>query len=270
VSSDIDTSGSESARESGPPGGINLPRPDTISAVIYPFQSATVGAEVRGIVDIINFKEGDSVAKDSVVAEISKARYTAVVGEFQGNYDAVVRSLDRAREELAVQDELYSRRATTYDDLLKARAQVQVLEARKEEASHKLKQAELNLQACVLKAPFSGTIAVLYHEPFETVDNLEKVFGLIDTTKVYARANWPESRLSELALGKKAVFRYDGKDYEGVIDKISSLIDPASKSKRVHLLIENPQGKLEVGMSGAVSTGDSKKVSMSADSPASN
>ncbi|MBI4963397.1 MAG: efflux RND transporter periplasmic adaptor subunit [Desulfomonile tiedjei] len=260
-------SGSDSDLEAEALKDLNLSRSEGISAVIYPYQSATVGTEVRGIVDSVNFKEGDSVSKGSVVAEISKARYASMVGEFRGNYDAVVRSLNRAREELTVQEELYDKRATTYDDLLKARSQVQVLEARKEEALNKLKQAELNLDACVLKAPFSGTVAVLYHEPFEAVDNLEKVFGLIDTAKVYARANWPESRLSELATGKKAAFHYEGKAYEGVIEKISSLIDPASKSKRVHILIDNPKGKLEVGMSGAVSLADAKKLSMGTTTP---
>lgn len=259
----VEISRPESDLDSGSSEGLNISLPDRINAVIYPYQSATIGTEVRGILDRVNFKEGDSVSKDSVVAEISKARYSSMVGEFRGNYDAVVRTLDRAREELTIQEELYDKRATTYDDVLKAQAQVQVLEARKEEAIHKLKQAELNLQACVLKAPFSGIIAVLYHEPFEAVDNLEKVFGLIDTVKVYARANWPESRLSELALNKKAVFLYGDKTYEGVIEKISSLIDPASKSKRVHILIDNPQAKLEVGMSGSVNLIESKKLSMS-------
>jgi RND family efflux transporter MFP subunit len=241
---------------------VNNRYPETLNAVIYPFQSATVGTEVRGIVDLINYKEGDRVARGSVVAEISRARYTAVVGEFRGNYEAIVRSLDRAREELAIQEQTYEKRASTFDDLSKARAQVRVLEARKEEAEFKLKQAELNLKSCVLTAPFSGLIGVLYHQPFETVDNLEKVYELVDTTKVYARVNWPESRLSEIALGKRAVFTYGGTDYEGAIEKVSSLIDPASKSKRVHVLIDNPDGKLQVGMSGALNLPSSKRSSL--------
>jgi hypothetical protein len=61
---------------------------------------------------------------------------------------------------------------------------------------------------------------------------------------------------------KKAVFHYGGQTYEGVIEKISGLIDPASKSKRVHVLIDNPKGKLEVGMSGALSLTGQQKVSM--------
>jgi membrane fusion protein, multidrug efflux system len=151
-----------------------------------------------------------------------------------------------------VQDELFRKRATTYDEVLKARSQVEVLESRQDEALHKLKQAEINLKACILSAPFSGAIAVLYHQPFEMVDNLEKVFEIVDTSKVYARVNWPESRLKELGIGKKAVFQYAGETFDGVIEKISSLIDPASKSKRVHVLLDNAAGKLQVGMSGTL------------------
>ncbi len=196
-----------------------------------------------------------------MISEISRAHYEAIVGEFKGNYESVARTLDRAREEQGIQEELYQKRASTYDDLLKAKAQVRILEARKSEAEFKLKQAELNLQACIIKAPFSGAIAVLYKEPYEMADNLEKLFGMVDTSKVYVRANWPEARLSELAIGKKAVFRYGGQVFEGVIDKVSSLIDPASKSKRVHVLIDNSKGDLQVGMSGTMATEGVQKVS---------
>lgn len=245
-----------------PDADLNIKIPESLNAVIYPYQSATVGTEVRGILDLINFKEGDRVARGAVVAEISKARYSAVVGEFRGNYESVARALDRAREELAIQEETYAKRASTFDDLGKARSQVKILEARKEEAEFKLKQAELNLKACVVTAPFSGSIGVLYHQPFEAVDNLEKIYELVDTSKVYARVNWPESRLSEVAPGKKAVFTYGGAKYEGAIEKISSLIDPASKSKRVHVLIDNHEGKLQVGMSGSLSLPSAKRVSL--------
>jgi RND family efflux transporter MFP subunit len=245
-----------------PATDLSISESGRINAIVYPVRSATVGTEVRGIVDVLKFQEGEPVEKGSVVTEVSKARYEAIVGEFKGNYDAVARTLELARKELKVQDEIYEKRSNTYQDLLNARYQVKILESRKQEAEFKLKQAELNLKACVIKAPFDGTIAVLYREPFETVDYLEKIFEVIDTGKVYARANWPESRLSEVSIGKKAVFNYKGVDYEGEIAKISSLIDPISKSKLVHILINNSDKNLQVGMSGTVSLQGSEKVSM--------
>jgi RND family efflux transporter MFP subunit len=241
---------------------LRISTPEKISAVIYPYQSCTVSTEVRGIIDFMKFKEGDTVDQGVVIAEISRARYEALVGEFRGNYDAVERTLERAKENVAIQEELYSKRACTYDDVVKARAEVSILAARKEEADFKLKQAKLNLEACIIRAPFSGNISVLYHEPYEAVENLEKLFGVIDTSKVYARVNWPEARLGELEIGKKAAFHYGGRAVEGKVEKISSLIDPASRSKRVHILLDNADRKLQVGMSGVVSLPDKAKASL--------
>lgn len=229
-----------------------------VNAVIYPCQSATLGSEVRGIVDVINFNEGEPVPAGALVAEISKAKYEAIYGEFKSNEEAIGRSLEEARKNLKVQEQLYDNNATTMEDVDAARFQARILEARYEEAKFKTAQARLNLQACRLKAPFSGLVAVRYRDPHETVDYLEKVIEIVDTSQVYARANWPEARIPELALGKGAVFHYRGKTWKGEIAKIASLIDPASKSKRVNILLENPDKILEVGMSGSVELEDSK------------
>ncbi len=229
-----------------------------INAVIYPYQSATLGSEVRGIVDVINFKEGEPVTAGAVVAEVSKAKYQAILGEFKSNEEAIARSLEEARKSLMVQQELYENRATTMEDVDAARSQVKILAARYEEAKYKTTQARLNLQACRIKAPFSGLLAVRYRDPHETVDFLEKVVEIIDISQVYARANWPEARIPELALNKAAIFHYRGKTWKGKIAKIASLIDPASKSKRVHILLDNPEKTLEVGMSGSLELEPSK------------
>ncbi|MFH1116792.1 MAG: efflux RND transporter periplasmic adaptor subunit [Pseudomonadota bacterium] len=244
-----------------PEAELGISRPGEINAVIYPFQSATMSTEVRGIVDLLKYQEGDAVKEGDVVAEVSKDRYTYIVGEFKGNYEAVCRALEQAREALGVQQGLYDRRAATYQDLLRAKSEVRILEERKFEAENKLKQAELNVKACVIRAPFSGIIGVLYREPYEAADNLEKIFELVDTHKVYARANWPEARLSEAAINGRAVFSREGKSYEGVIKRISKLIDPASRSKRIHVLIDNSDGRLEIGMSGSLKIVHGSRVS---------
>ncbi len=247
--------------------GLKSTTPDRINAVIYPYRSATLGSEVRGILNAVNFKEGQAVKDGDILAEVSKPRYEAIVGEFKGNRDAIRESLERAREEVKVHEQTYEHRANTFQQLLKAKYEVKILEGKLEEAEHKLKQAELNLQACVLRAPFSGVVAVLYRDPHETVDYLEKVAELIDTHKVYARVNWPETRLSEVAIGTKARFNYRDKLYDGVIDRMSSLVDPGSKSKRIHILIDNPDGALQVGMSGSMTLDDTRKTSSRFDAP---
>ncbi|MDQ7782089.1 MAG: efflux RND transporter periplasmic adaptor subunit [Desulfomonilaceae bacterium] len=230
--------------------------PNEVNAVIYPYQSATLGSEVRGIVDRINFQEGDPVSAGALLAEVSPAKYEAVHGEFKSNEEAIARTLAEARSNLRIREDLYQNRACTQEDVDASRFQVQVLEARYEEAKFKTEQSRLNLQACRIKAPFSGLIAVRYRDSHETVDFLEKILEVVDISKVYARANWPEAGIPQLAIGKRAYFSYRGKSYEGKIARIAPLIDPASKSKRVHVLLENPDNRLEVGMSGSVKLAD--------------
>ncbi len=252
------TSGDDAA---GPDSPTKGPAQDRINAVIYPFQSATIGSEVRGILQAVNYKEGQVLKEGDVLAEVSKPRYEAIVGEFRGNYVSIKESLERAKEDLKTQQQTHDNRATTYQQLIRVKYEVSVLEGKLEEAENKLKQAELNLEACVLKAPFSGAIAVVYKEAYETVDYLEKVVEIVDTSKVYARINWPEARLSEVALGKKISFRRDGKVFEGVVEKMSALIDPGSKSKRIHVVIDNADHSLQIGMSGTATLSDATKRS---------
>jgi multidrug resistance efflux pump len=43
-----------------------------------------MSTEVRGLVDLLNYQEGDSVKKGEVVAEVSKARYNVHTRRVQG------------------------------------------------------------------------------------------------------------------------------------------------------------------------------------------
>jgi multidrug efflux pump subunit AcrA (membrane-fusion protein) len=72
------------ADKAGSDADLNIRRPEQINAVIYPFQSATMSTEVRGLVDLLNYQEGDSVKKGEVVAEVSKARYNVHTRRVQG------------------------------------------------------------------------------------------------------------------------------------------------------------------------------------------
>jgi multidrug resistance efflux pump len=109
------------------------------------------------------------------------------------------------------------------------------------------------LESCEIKAPFSGYLAVRYKQPDETVERLEKVFALVDTSKVHAVANVPELMLDEFPKGKEAFFLLTPeKRFKGTVDRVGKLIDPKSRTKRVFLLINNSDNKLEVGMTGTM------------------
>lgn len=227
-------------------------KPDVIEgAVISPYQNANVGAEVNGIVDVFHFQEGDLVRKGDVVAEISPKRYSLTARRAVAAREARRKELEGARDERAIKGKLYDLHGTTRMAVSEVESRQDVSAARVREADADVEMAKLNEADCRVRAPFSGYLAVRYKQPHEPVDRLEKLFALVDTTKVYAVGNAGEDQLGRFPVGATVAFTTaTGKKFSGRVERVSKLIDPASRTKRVHVLIDNADGALEVGMSG--------------------
>ncbi len=76
---------------------------------------------------------------------------------------------------------MYSKNYGTRQKLLEAQAEVATIRQRVEEAKRELELARLNLDCCVVKAPFTGYIVEKYKETYEAVNQLDKLFRIVDT-----------------------------------------------------------------------------------------
>jgi RND family efflux transporter MFP subunit len=245
------TAQSDAEREA--PEGTKGDQSEEQTAVIAPWRSAEISAEARGIVDAFNFKEGDFVEKDQVVVVISKKRYTLAVQRAANAVKAAEADQKRARQESQLKEQLLSEKAVTHGDVLKAKSDEEVTAFRLEEAKIALEVARLDLESCQVKAPFSGYVALRFKEPFESVDYSQKLFVLVDTSKVYAIAGVPEPYLSHFPKGDRAKFVLSTgreKPFVGTVERIGKLLDSKSWTRKVYVVIDNPDGKLEVGMTG--------------------
>jgi RND family efflux transporter MFP subunit len=226
-------------------------------AVIHPYQSANVGAEVSGVIKSIPFQEGDRVREGDVVAVLFKERDAALLKKAEEKVIGLQLELKRAEVDVKIKEELVSLGGATRQEFEKAVAEVEITRQRIKEAQEDLKIAEFNLKACEVKAPFSGYIAVRYKQPFETVDRLEKVFAILDSSKVFAVANIPETMLQRFPKDADAVFVHSaGKKFKGKVERSGKLIDPKSMTKRVYVLIDNAQDELEIGSSGTLESSE--------------
>jgi RND family efflux transporter MFP subunit len=223
------------------------------AVVVNPHRSANVGSQVGGVIERFHFDEGDLVQEGQVVAEIAPKRYEILVYRAQDKLKAMEVALRQAEEVAQIKGEVFDLDATTRQELLKAKAEADIARARVGEAKRELELASFDLECCKIKAPYTGYLAVRYKQPDETVDRLEKVFSLVDSSKVHAVANVPEMMISEFKKGIEAQFQYSPtKQFRGVVDKVGKLIDPKSKTKRVYILINNSGGELEIGMTGTL------------------
>jgi RND family efflux transporter MFP subunit len=223
------------------------------ATVINPFRIAAVAAEVGGLIDRFYFEPGDFVREGDTIVEISKKRYDLAVRKAQENVSALRSALSRATKDKEIKQKLVEMDASSMQELLRAEAEVEITEHRVQEAELALEQANLDLKACQVKAPFTGYLAIRHKEAYESAAPLEKLFTLIDSAKVYAVAFVPESLMRHFEKGTEAVFNHpSGKRFVGKVDRIEPVIDPKTDTKRVYVLIDNSDGQLGIGMIGAL------------------
>ena len=223
------------------------------TAVVHPFRSANVSSEIFGQIEEIRFEEGDPVQEGDVVVKIRPDRYETALKKTTEKMKGVQLAVALAEEELKLKEEVLSFDAVSRQEVLKTRQEVEVKRQQLREVQEELKLGGMDLDACSVKAPFTGFVAVRYKQPYESVERVEKLFAIVDTTKVYAVANVPEALLPVFRKGAAVNFIHaSGQKYSGTADRLGKLIDPKSRTTKVYVLIDNPKGELEVGATGSI------------------
>lgn len=115
-----------------------------------------------------------------------------------------------------------------------------------------------------LRAPVSGTIVeqnISGFEGIKSLDNSPILFTIADLTQVWVLCDVYENDLGEVHLGDAAEIRlnaYPDKTYHGKVADISRVLDPATRSAKVRIVLPNRDGSLRPGMF-AVTTFQSRK-----------
>lgn len=222
-------------------------------AVIRPHRQATVGAEVQGVVEARRFEEGDPIEAGEVVYKISPDLFELTADRSKERLLALVAAQEQAAQELQLREYLLSHNAATQQEVLRARSEAKIAEHRANVARKDLDLALRDMTKSSVRAPFRGHIVTLYREEYEPVRRFDQLVLIADTSKVHAVVNVPETVLSHIVRGSRAEFvRPSGETYRGTVTRIGKAIDPASRTKKVHVLIDNADAKLEMGMLGAV------------------
>jgi RND family efflux transporter MFP subunit len=222
-------------------------------AVIRPFRQATVSAEVQGVIEKRHFKEGDLVKSGQVIFEISPDFFELVARRARERLEALEVARQQTREDLKIKEELMTRDAATVQDITRARAEAKIADHKTMEAKLDLDLALRDTHRCRITAPFNGYIVTFYRDAHEAVQRFEQLFLIADTSKVYAVANVPQTLLSTIKKGEKALFSSSsGITVKGTVDKLEATIDPASQTKKVYVLLDNSKARLEMGMIGSV------------------
>lgn len=158
-------------------------------------RSATVSTQITGTLTEVLFEEGDRIAKGQVLARLEDHALRAAldmahanVKSAQANIDATRAQLAQSQSDLKRQDELAASGMSTKQAAEQARTAVTAtaaqLEARRREADAAMaqaRQAQVNFDYTVVKAPFAGVITAKAAQVGEIVSPLSAGGGFTRT-----------------------------------------------------------------------------------------
>jgi membrane fusion protein, heavy metal efflux system len=105
-----------------------------------------------------------------------------------------------------------------------------------------------------LRAPVSGTIVeqnVAGFEGVKSLDNTPNLFTIADLSQVWVVCDVFENDLGEVHVGDAAEVRlnaFPDRAFQGTVSDISRVLDPATRSAKVRIVLNNANGALRPGM----------------------
>jgi len=88
-----------------------------------------------------------------------------------------------------------------------------------------VRQAELNLERAVVKAPIKGIVSKKSVEPGQVIQPGQPLMTIIPLDQVWITANFKETQLADVRPGQRVTIRvdaYGGRSFEGHVDSISA------------------------------------------------
>ncbi len=204
-------------------------------------EEAQVVAKTSGVLLQLLTEEGEQVKAGEVLARIDPDRARLEVARAEA-------TLRKLQAEFARSQELFERKLVAADAHERLRFDVA-----SQRAAWDLAKLELSYTNVV--APISGVVAQRMVKNGNLIQLNQTMFRIVNIERLEAVLNVPERELGKLETGLAVTLGVDalpGQKFEGVIDRISPVIDAATGTFRATARFEAGKGRLKPGMFGRI------------------
>jgi HlyD family secretion protein len=223
---------------------------------------AKLSFQVPGRVAQVHIQEGQSVAKDQIIAELDRAEFASHYEQTKANVTSVQETFNDTKKNYKRFEELFSKGVVTEKERDSVKLAYEVAKSRLAESEAVLNQASIRLGYTRLKSPMDGVVTSRNIEPGETVNAGREVITISDLSRVDLKIFVDETEIGKVKPNQKVEVRVDtfpGKVYTGYVAFISPegeftpkiIQTKKERVKMVYLVkvsIVNPAFELKAGM----------------------
>ncbi|MDR1827945.1 MAG: efflux RND transporter periplasmic adaptor subunit [Methylobacteriaceae bacterium] len=215
------------------------------------FNSIPVTTKVSGVIETIEFSEGELVTEGEELVSLNrdeqiadKERAQAELRKAEAQRDELARRLERATQ----LQKTGSGAAAQVDDIS---AQLRAQEAAMASAAAAIRVAEARLRDLIIRAPFKGRVGSrnvsvgAYISPGTIITTLD------DLSTIRIDFSVPENLLGRLQQGqvvRALSAAYPNREFVGKVSVIDTRVDSVARSVRLTADFDNPDEALKTGM----------------------
>lgn len=200
-------------------------------------EAVVISANVTERVRSLHFKDGESVKKGQVLAELDLSEENADLAQARARLKESELQLDRVQQ-------LVGRGYAT-------RASLDQRTAERDSARATVDSIQARINDRIIRAPFSGIAGLRNVSPGLIISAGTPLVEISDISSIKLDFTIPESYLSRVKIGQEVEARvsaFNNELFKGHISAIDPRIDPVTRSASVRALIDNEDLRLKPGM----------------------
>lgn len=204
---------------------------------IKPVKGVRLDAEVSGIVNAINFENGQKVSEGDVLVQLDIAPEAALLKSNKANAQLAKIELERAQR-------LRDTDSVAQSELDRAQANYDMAEAQ-------VKNIEAVIDQKTIRAPFTGHVGIRQINLGQFLAVGSPIVTLQSYDTVFANFTLPQKSLGQVKPNMKITFTsdaYPDRQFEGKLTAISPQVDPVTRTIELQATLQNPDGLLRSGL----------------------
>jgi RND family efflux transporter MFP subunit len=248
-----------------------------------PSRSIDLAATVGGIVRAIDadegarVKTGDPVLRLEASAEEVAVRTAKLIAEDKSEEEGAKATLEQAKYEAKITKQLAGEHVEA--ELLmhqkEAAADValykyEAAKKAREKAGLDLEAAQINLDRRTIRSPQAGLITRMPKDPGEAVQPLETVAQIAVIDPLHILIHPPARLLGAFRIGQTLpveILEPRRQTLTAKVDVVNEVVEPASNTFRVRLVVANPEGTVPAGVKVRVTLADPAALAAPAPKP---
>ena len=209
----------------------------TYVGYLLPNKRVLMRSEIDGVIEKIDFEEGDEITKGKRLVDISTKEH-------------------RLKLKIAITDSNLADINIKRDEKLAAKnlisnAQLDQTKTRAESASLNKELAEISLNKSLISSPLKGTIKTRHIKVGEFVRKGDKLVEILDIDKILVKVNIPEQEILSIQVGQNvevALYIMEKKTFLGRVKNIGLEADSSNRTFPVEISLDNKERQLRAGM----------------------